>query len=224
MAGSILEIKQDIIEESPINEPASWVSNAVIDPKLDRPIRMTLDACNANKIILPTNHPIPRHKDKPAFWRIELDETSCYLTVFHANDKHFRYKMLTMGLKPLQGELNVALKLIFAHINSVYLIHDDVIIATKNISDSIKAVSKVMEAVSLSRLTLNPDKCHFGCKEIKFWGMIYSAEGMKPDPAKVDALKYISPTSNKDDCISFLCMMQSNADFTENFAQKATQL
>ena len=166
MAGSILEIKQDITEESPINEPASWVSNAVIDPKLDRPIRMTLDACNANKIILPTNHPIPRHKDKPAFWRIELDETSCYLTVFHANDKHFRYKMVTMGLKPLQGELNVALKLIFAHINSVYLIHDDVIIATKNMSDGIKAVSKVMEAVSLSRLTLNPDKRHFGCKEI----------------------------------------------------------
>ena len=48
--------------------------------------------------------------------------------------------------------------------------------------------------------------------------------GMKPDPAKVDALKYISPPSNKDDCISFLCMMQSNADFTENFAQRATQL
>ena len=128
-----------------------------------------------------------------------------------------------MGLKPSQGELNVALKPVFAHIDNVHLIHDDVIIATKNIPDHINAV-KVMEAVSWSGLTLNPDKCHFGCKEIKFWGMIYSAEGMRPDPSKVDALKYISPPSNKDDLVSFLCMMQSNADFIENFAKKAAPL
>ena len=47
---------------------------------------------------------------------------------------------------------------------------------------------------------------------------------MKPDPAKVDVLKYISPPSNKDDLISFLCMKQLNADFIENFAQKTTLL
>ena len=39
-------------------------------------------------------------------------------------------------------------------------------------SDHIKAVRKVMEVISLSGLTLNRDKCHFECKEIKFWGMI----------------------------------------------------
>ena len=99
---------------------------------------------------------------KSAFWQIELDETSCYLTVFHANDKLFRYKRLTMGLKPSQGELNVALKPIFACINNVHLIHDNVIIATKNMSHHTKVVKKVMEGVNLSGLTLNPGKCHFG--------------------------------------------------------------
>ena len=213
-------MKQDIIEEHPINEPAPWVSNAIIAPKLEGSIRMTLDARNGNKAILPTNHEIPRHEDikaklaeckifskidlKSAFCQIELDETSRYLTVSHASDKRFRYKRLTMGLKPQQGKLNVALKPIFVNINNVHLIHDDVIIAAKNVSDHIKAVGKLMEAVSLSGLTLNPDKFHFGYKEFKFWGMIYSAEGMKPDPAKVDALKYISQPSNGDDYISFL--------------------
>ena len=64
---------------------------------------MTLDACNVNKAIIPTNHPIPQHEDikaklagckwfskmdfKSAFWQIELDESSRYLTVFHTNDK-----------------------------------------------------------------------------------------------------------------------------------------
>ena len=90
---------------------------------------------------------------KLAFWQIELDETSRYLTVFQANDKLLRYKRLTMGLKPSQRELNVALKSIYAHISNVHLIHDDIIIATKNMSDHIKVLRKVVEAVSLSGLT-----------------------------------------------------------------------
>ena len=98
--------------------------------------------------------------------------------------------------------------------------HDDAIIATKNMSDHITAVREVIEVVSLSGLTLNPDKCHFECKQIKLWSMIYSTDGMKPDPAKVYALKYISPPSNKDDLINFLCMIQSSADFIENFEKK----
>ena len=48
---------------------------------------------------------------KSEFWQIELDESSRYLTVFHTNDKFYRYKHLTMGIKPPQGELNVALNL-----------------------------------------------------------------------------------------------------------------
>ena len=38
----------------------------------------------------------------------------------------------------------------------------------QRMSDHIKAVRKVMEAVRLSRLTHNSNKCHFRCKEIKF--------------------------------------------------------
>ena len=45
--------------EHPINEPAPWVSNTVIVLKPDGSIRMTLEAGNVNKAVLPTNHPIP---------------------------------------------------------------------------------------------------------------------------------------------------------------------
>lgn len=233
-------ISNDIIEEHPINEPAPWVSNAVIAPKPDGGIRMTLDARNVNKAILQTNHPIPRHEDikaklagckifskldfKSAFWQIELHESSRYLTVFHANDKLYRYKCLTMGIKPAQGELNVALKPLFSNIKNVYLIHDDLVIATKVMTEHIQAIQEVMKAISEAGLTLNPKKCTFASSEIHFWGMIFSAEGMRPDPAKVDALNFITPPTNKENLISFLCMMQSNSDFIENFAQKAAPL
>ena len=161
---------------------------------------------------------------KSAFWQIELDESSRYLTVFHTNDKLYRYKRLTMGIKLAQGELNVALNPLFMSTDNVHLIHDDLILATKTVSEHIQTIRRIMEAVSEAGLTLNPEKCSFANKEINFWGVIFSTDGMRPDPAKVDALDFITASTNKDDLLSFLCKMQSNSDFIKNFAQKAAPL
>lgn len=108
-------IEQDVIEEHPIDQPAPWVSNCVLAPKEDGSMRMTIDARNVNKALIQTNQPIPRHEDvksklagkkvfskmdlKSAFWQLELDPESRYLTVFQIDDKLYRYKRLTMGLK-----------------------------------------------------------------------------------------------------------------------------
>ena len=54
--------------------------------------------------------------------------------------------------------------------------------------------------------------------------MIFGADGIKPDPTKVDTLEYITAPTSKEDLISFICMMQSNADFIENFARKIAPL
>ena len=56
---------------------------------------------------------------KFTFWQIELDESSRHLKVFHTNDKLYRYKRLTMGIKTPQGKLNVALNPLFMSIEHV---------------------------------------------------------------------------------------------------------
>ena len=89
-------IQQDVIEENPRNEPAPWFANAVLAPKDDGNIRVTMDARNVNKALHSTNYPIPRHEDikaklsgcrvfskmdfKSAFWKIESEPESRYLT------------------------------------------------------------------------------------------------------------------------------------------------
>ena len=121
--------KHQIIQATPC------VSNIVITPKEDGSLRMSLDARNANKVI------IPRYEDmksklagcslfskidfKANFWQIELEDSSRYLSVFNANEKLYKYKRLIMSIKPAQGEPNVALKPIFMHIDNTHLIHDD---------------------------------------------------------------------------------------------------
>ena len=114
---------QDIIEENPLNQPVSWISNIVITSKADEPLRMALFVCNFNKAIVPTNQPIPWYVDikfiiascrlfskmdfKSTFWQIELEDSSRYLTIFYANNRLCTYKRLTMGIEPTQGELHV---------------------------------------------------------------------------------------------------------------------
>ena len=95
-------IQNDVIEEHPIDEPAPWISRAVVAPKPGGGLRVTLDARNINKAIQSSNLPIPRQEDikaqlsgskvfsrldfKHAFWQLELHPDSRYLTVFNVND------------------------------------------------------------------------------------------------------------------------------------------
>ena len=54
--------------------------------------------------------------------------------------------------------------------------------------------------------------------------MIYGVDCVRPDPEKVEALDYITAPTNKEELISFLCMMQSNSDFIQNFSKKSAPL
>jgi hypothetical protein len=233
-------LKNDVIEEHPREDPAPWVSNIVIAPKDDGDIRITLDAKGVNDALKSSNFPIPRQEDikvklaganifskldlKSAFWQLEIAPESREYTVFHASGNLFRYKRLVMGLKPAQGKLNVALQPLFVHIAGVHVIHDDLIIGTNTMKEHISVVKQVLDIISKRNLTLNPSKCLFAQKEIGFWGMIISDEGVRPDPEKVEALDHITRPANKDELTSFLCMMQANADFIPGFAKKAAKL
>ena len=233
-------MKNDVIEEHPQGEVASWVSNIVIAPKDNGDIRITLDAKNLNKAIPSSSFPIPRQEDiktrlagakffskldlKSAFWQLSIASESRPYTVFHAGGKLYRYKRLVMGIKSAQAELNAALQPLFAQVPQAHIIHDDLIVATLTKQEHEKVIKQVMEIIKAAGLTLNFPKCIFGCSEIRFWGMIVGQDGVRPDPEKIEALDHVMPPRNKEELNSFLCMMQSNADFIAVFSKKAAKL
>ena len=69
-----------------------------------------------------------------------------------------------------------------------------------------------------------PDVKFHGETDIEFWGLLIGAEGVRPDPAKVEALQHITPPTSREELVSFLCMMQSNSDFVPNFSQMSSKL
>lgn len=227
-----------IIEEH--HGPAPWISNVVLAPKDDGKMRVTVDMRQANKAIRSTNVPIPRVEEvkaklsgckvfskldfNSAFHQLKIDEESRYITVFHAGNRLMRYKKLTMGTKPASGELNKALTPLFKDIANVHMIHDDLIISTETEEQHNEVVHQTLKIIQKSGMTLNEDKCFFIQKEIPFWGVRITEDGIKPDPEKVNALHHASRPKSKEELSSFLCMVQSNKDFIDRIAHKTQHL
>ena len=70
--------------------------------------------------------------------------------------------MMTMGVKPAQGELNTA------HIRQARLIHDDLIVAVKSLEEDDWTILQVMQAISRAGLTLNSVKCQLERRKSHF--------------------------------------------------------
>ena len=56
-------------------------------------------------------------------------------------------------------------------------------------SDHDITVKRVMEKAKSIGMKFNPSKCQFRKKQVKFFGMILSRDGVSPDPSKIEALK-----------------------------------
>ena len=114
--------------------------------------------------------------------------------------------------------------LIFTNIDHTHIIHDDLIIATPTVQEDDRALEIVLNRIMKVGLTLNQEKCFFKLKEIPFWGVRITENGIRPDPNKVEFVKHATAPTSKEELISFLPMMQSNSEFLPNLSSQTANL
>ena len=67
----------------------------------------------------------------------------------------------------------------------------------------------VLSRLKSTGVTLNPSKCLFAQKQVRFLGHLVSSEGIKPDPRRIQGLRdFPSPTKVKE-LQSFLGMVKA---------------
>ena len=64
-------------------------------------------------------------------------------------------------------------------------------------------------------------KCHFFAKEIQYLGHILGVEGIRPVPAKTEAIKAMHPPVNPKIVCAFLGLVGYYRKFIKNFAKIA---
>ena len=108
-----------------------------------------------------------------------------------------RYKRLNFGVNSASEIFQDAVENVIRDVDNAFNISDDIIVHGTDQIGHDKALIAVLQALSDRGATLNWPKCQFNMPELEFYGMIFNAEGMKPDPKKVEAVQKMEPPASK---------------------------
>ena len=75
----------------------------------------------------------------------------------------------------------------------VVSIADDLVVYGADKAEHDRHLHLLLQRARAKQLVLNAAKCTIGASEVPFFGNIYSAEGVRPDPEKVQAIRDFTP-------------------------------
>ena len=81
---------------------------------------------------------------------------------------------------------------------------DDILVYSKDAQEHEQHLRIVLETLRERRLYTKLSKCDFWLNEVSFLGHIVSAEGIRVDPAKIEAVVNWKPPRNVTEVRSFL--------------------
>ena len=101
---------------------------------------------------------------------------------------------------------------------------DDILTASCGFNNHLRDVQRVFERLKKARLKMKPAKCKFGFKATKFLGFIVSAEGLKVDESRCEAIKNYPRPKTPRQVRKFLGFASFYRLFVKGFADRATPL
>ena len=194
----------------PVTEPTEWVNQMAIAQKADGNIRICIDPAHLNKALQREHYKLPTLDDvlsefkdarfftkvdvKEAYWHIRLDEASSFLTTMITPVGRFRWLRLPFGLKVSSEIFQKKLCDSIEGLKNTANVADDIVLAGCGRTDEeAKANLKIRTQELQQRCTerniiLNNKKTVTEAREIIFMGHKITAEGICPDPKKVEAI------------------------------------
>ena len=140
------------------------------------------------------------------YHQIELEEESHYVTTFYGGNGKKRYTRLNYGTIFSQDIFDNIMTKTIGDIPGVLHIRDDILVHGRTQQEHNAALLGLLHRFRECNLTLRKSKCKFNLSEINFFGFIFSADGMKPDPEKVGTVRFMDPPTNVSEVRSFISM------------------
>ena len=230
----------------PVQQPTDWVSSITYVHKPDGSLRICLDPKDLNRNLKRAQHHTPTLEElthrfsnakvfskldaKSGYWSIALDEESQLLTTFNSPFGRYCFCRLPFGLSTSGDVFQAAMDKILDGLQGVVSIHDDITVygegntideATKDHDSNLR---NLMERARKHNLVFNFGKTNILQKEISFFGNIYGRDGVRPDPAKVQAVMDIRAPTDIKQLQSFLGMITYLAPYIPNLSEHTTHL
>ena len=163
---------------------------------------------------------------RDAYNIIRIVEGDKWKTAFRTRYGLFESLVIPFGLTNTSADfkrfINGILRPFLDEFCIAYL--DDILIYSESMEEYRIQVRRVMEALSQVGLYLKPEKCTFHKTEVKYLGLIISAEGVKMDPKKIEAIVQWNSPRNLHDVRAFLEFANFYRRFILGYSQVVTPL
>lgn len=206
----MLEEKEIIV---PVEEPADWVHNMVIVEKPDKSLRICIDPVELNKHILREFYPIPTleeistklaHKKyfsvldlKDGFHQIRLDSESSKLCTFSTPLGLYKFLRAPFGITSIPEIFQKLTQKYFGNIQGVSVYFDDILCCASTEDELKMILDKVIQTARKYNIKFNPNKLQYFVKEIKYFGLVFNEQGMKPNQERIEVIKNLKQPTNK---------------------------
>ena len=111
---------------------------------------------------------------------------------------------MPFGLKVSQDIFQMWMDQMTDRLPGIIAIHDDICVYGKDTTEHENNLLKLMQKAQEHGLVFNSSKCSICEPQISFYSAIFTVQGMKPDPAKVQALQDLSAPQTPKQLQSFL--------------------
>ena len=204
--------------ENNIIEPRSgseWVSNVVLVRKKDGSLRYCIDYRGLSAVSQKANYPLPRNDachdslgGNTLFSCLKVKDEYVDKTCFVTRKGIYGFRVLPFGLcnapTTFQRLVDLALAGLTWEVCLVYL--DDLIVFSRTFAEHLDRLRLVLNRLKEANLKLKPSKCSLFQERVKFFGSIISADGIRPDPDKVQAVAEWPRPRNLTEVRSFVAL------------------
>lgn len=217
-----------------VSEPTPWCAGMVVVPKKSGAIRICVDMKPLNEDVLREIHPIPRVDDTLAqlagakifskldansgFWQIPLSKKSQLLTTFVTPFGRFCFNKLPFGISSAPEIYQKRMSQILEGLPGVLCLIDDILIFGQNQEEHDARLQSVLKRLQ-GKVTLNPEKCVFSQRSVKFLGHLIDEHGIRADPEKTAAIQNMSTPKSITDLRRFMGMVNQLGKFSPKIAE-----
>uniref|UniRef100_A0A0G4HTJ4 Reverse transcriptase domain-containing protein n=1 Tax=Chromera velia CCMP2878 TaxID=1169474 RepID=A0A0G4HTJ4_9ALVE len=133
------------------------------------------------------------------FWQIGMREQDKEKTAFVTPFGLYQFKVMAQRLINAPATFQRAMQLVLSglprELALVYI--DDLIVFSKDFDSHLENLRTLLGRVQKCGLKLKVEKAQFALLEVKYLGFLLSADGIRPDPAKLEALRNMEPPRDR---------------------------
>ena len=218
------QLQARVIQES----SSPWVSPIVYVRKKDGSIRPCVDYRRLNEYTQKCGYSIPETSScldclygakymssldlQSGYWQIKVNEQDRPKTAFTSRHELYEYLVMPFGLSNAPGTFQRCIEIIFHGLQwkSVVIFLDDIILFNDSFLSHLKNLNEVLGQFTKAGPKLKPSKCHLLQQEVVFLGHVVSEAGIKPDPAKIEAIVNWPVPKNVHDIRVFVGFLEAS--------------